>query len=111
MSEAKKSVENFIAENFKVEEFQVTDFKLLPGGKVLTDKNGETILIFFDIQTEKVVYEFGEISKNLTNPRKAGRKKTVDVDQIHAFRNEGKTQEWIARELNVSISTIKRNWK
>jgi hypothetical protein len=60
MQSAKKAVENFITDNFKVDDFLVTDYKLLPGGKVLTDKNGETILIFFDIQTDRVVYEFGQ---------------------------------------------------
>lgn len=70
MSTAKKMVENFIAENFEIDKFTVTDFKLLPAGKVLTDKNNEMILIFFDIQTEKVVFEYGEISQNI-----------IDLDQ------------------------------
>lgn len=43
--------------------------------------------------------------------RGAGRKKSVDVEAIHAYRDQGKTQEWTAREMNVSISTIRRNWK
>jgi len=42
--------------------------------------------------------------------RGAGRKKSVDVEAIHAYRDQGKTQEWTAREMNVSISTVRRNW-
>lgn len=42
--------------------------------------------------------------------RGAGRKKSVDVEAIHAYRAQGKTQEWTAQEMNVSISTIRRNW-
>lgn len=42
--------------------------------------------------------------------RGAGRKKSVDVEAIHAYRNQGKTQEWTAREMNISISTVRRNW-
>lgn len=42
--------------------------------------------------------------------RGAGRKKSVDVEMIHAYRDHGKTQEWTAREMNVSISTVRRNW-
>lgn len=103
-------VNKFINENFEVEKFQITDFNLLPGGKVLTDANGDTILIFYDIQTDKVVYEFGVKSQEIKNARNAGRKKTVDVQLIHDFKNQGKTQEWTAREMNVSISTIRRNW-
>ncbi|MDY0219418.1 MAG: hypothetical protein RBR14_08745 [Candidatus Cloacimonas acidaminovorans] len=42
--------------------------------------------------------------------RGAGRKKSVDVEAIHAYRAQGKTQEWTAREMNISISTVRRNW-
>jgi len=42
--------------------------------------------------------------------RGAERKKSVDVEAIHAYRNQGKTQEWTAREMNISISTVRRNW-
>lgn len=111
MKTAKQEVDKFISDNFEIEDFQVTDFKLLPGGKVLTDRNNDTILIFYDIQSEKVVFEFGKVTQEINNPRNAGRKKSIDVDQVHAFRDAGKTQEWTAREMGVSISTIKRNWK
>lgn len=50
------------------------------------------------------------VHEKLHNERNAGRKKTVDVKLIHDFRDQGKTQEWTAREMNVSISTIRRNW-
>ena len=44
-------------------------------------------------------------------PSPAGRKKTVDVELIKKLREEGKTQEQVARELNISISTVRRNEK
>lgn len=44
-----------------------------------------------------------------TKKRGAGRKKTVDVQLIQKLRSEGKTQEQVARELNISISTVRRN--
>lgn len=44
-------------------------------------------------------------------PSPAGRKKTVDSDLIKKLREEGKTQEQVARELNISISTVRRNEK
>ena len=47
---------------------------------------------------------------NKMKNRGAGRKKSVDVKLIHEFKDQGKTQEWTAREMNVSISTIRRNW-
>lgn len=50
----KNEVENFINENFEVENFSISDCKLFPAGKILTDKKGETILIYFNINTNKV---------------------------------------------------------
>lgn len=110
MDYAKKMVDQYINDNFILDNFQVVDFKLLPSGKILTDINGDTILVFFDIEKNKVVYEFGEKSKEIKNVRGAGRKITVDVDQIHTFQKNGKTQEWISKELGCSLSTVKRYW-
>jgi DNA-binding NarL/FixJ family response regulator len=42
-------------------------------------------------------------------PSPAGRKKSVDSEEIKRLRAEGKTQEQIARELNISLSTVRRN--
>lgn len=44
-------------------------------------------------------------------PSAAGRKKTAPVDKIRELRERGKTQEAIARELNISLSTVRRNLK
>jgi DNA-binding CsgD family transcriptional regulator len=46
-----------------------------------------------------------------TKNRGAGRKKKVDADLIKKMRSEGMTQEQVARELNISVSTVKRNEK
>lgn len=44
-------------------------------------------------------------------PSAAGRPKTAPVDKINELREQGKTQEAIARELNISLSTVRRNLK
>jgi DNA-binding NarL/FixJ family response regulator len=44
-------------------------------------------------------------------PSPAGRKKSVDAELIKKLRGEGKTQEQIARDLNISVSTVRRNEK
>lgn len=108
-----EEVNKFIEENFDINSFQITDFKIVPGGKILTDATGATILIFFDIEKNKVVHEFGVISQEIEkkNKRGAGRKKIVDVDLIKKLRAEGKSQEQVARDLNISISTVRRNQK
>ncbi|MBU3114783.1 helix-turn-helix transcriptional regulator [Clostridium lacusfryxellense] len=50
--------------------------------------------------------------ENVENvPSPAGRKKTVDAALVKSLRKEGKTQEQVARKLNISISTVRRNEK
>ncbi len=44
-------------------------------------------------------------------PSKAGRPRTIKKEIIQELKNKGYTQEKAARELNVSISTVTRNWK
>lgn len=44
-------------------------------------------------------------------PSNAGRPKTVDKEIILNLKNKGYTQEQAARDLNVSLSTVRRNWK
>lgn len=44
-------------------------------------------------------------------PSPAGRKKTIDVKLIKKLRNDGMTQEQVARELNISTSSVRRNEK
>lgn len=51
----------------------------------------------------------GALEKVENTPSPAGRKKTVDADLIKKLRSEGKTQEQVARELNISTSTVRRN--
>lgn len=56
----KNEVANFISENFEVEQFRIRDCKLFPAGKILTDKKGNEMLIYFDINKDKVVFKFME---------------------------------------------------
>lgn len=44
-------------------------------------------------------------------PSNAGRPKAVKYELIQDYKKQGMTQEEIARLLNVSSSTIRRNWK
>lgn len=53
-------VVKFINDNFEVEQFEITECKLIPAGKILTDKTGNSILIYFDINTDKVVFKIME---------------------------------------------------
>lgn len=55
-----REVEKFINENFEVNQFSINDCKLFPAGKILTDREGNEILIYFDINADKVVFKFME---------------------------------------------------
>ena len=50
-----------------------------------------------------------ELSKPIKNP--VGRPKTTPTALIHKLRSEGKTQEAIAREVGVCLSTVRRELK
>lgn len=44
-------------------------------------------------------------------PSNAGRPKAAEYKLIQEYKKQGMTQEQVARLLNVSISTVRRNWK
>ena len=56
------------------------------------------------------LYDLNDKIQN-ANSKQAGRPKSVDVEEIQRLKEEGMTQEQTARELNVSLSTVRRNWK
>lgn len=58
MKEPETLVNEFINEQFVREAVTVEDFSLFPFGKLLTDKNGETMVIFFDLLSGNVEYRF-----------------------------------------------------
>ena len=51
------------------------------------------------------------LSQENKNERGAGRKRKVDPMEVQDLKKAGATQEEVARELNISISTVRRNWK
>lgn len=53
-------VNDWISENFDVEEIEIKDCPLFPAGKILTDKNGEKMVVFYDIMRECVQYRFAD---------------------------------------------------
>ena len=52
------------------------------------------------------------VNKILIGEKKpVGRPKTVESNEIHRLKANGLTQEAIARELNISLSTVRRELK
>lgn len=66
------------------------------------DSNFKIALAALQIRKYKISLE--EITTSL------GRPKRITFDEVQELKNKGFTQERAARELNVSISTIRRNW-
>ena len=51
-------VQKWLEENFQLEEFEIQEMPLVPGGVILKDKDNESMLVYWDILAQKIVYEF-----------------------------------------------------
>ena len=58
MSDLTKAVAEWIDRNFEPETVKVQDFPAFPFGKLITDRNGDTMVVYYDIMTGKVAYTF-----------------------------------------------------
>ena len=58
MAEPAKAVAEWIKENFEPESVTASDFPAFPYGKLLTDRQGQTMIVFWDIMTGKIDYRF-----------------------------------------------------
>lgn len=52
-----------------------------------------------------------EIKIKIDEVGQVGRPLKIDFEEIQKLKNQGMTQEQIARHLEVSVSTIRRHWK
>ncbi len=53
----KYQVKKWINKNFNTDEIETEDMPLLPGGTIIKDKAGATMLVYYDILLDKVVYK------------------------------------------------------
>ena len=58
MSDPAKAVAKWIQENFEQGAVTISDFPAFPYGKLITDRNGDTMVVFWDILRDKVDYRF-----------------------------------------------------
>lgn len=58
MSDPTKAVAEWIEGSFEPGAIKVTDFPAFPYGKLITDRNGDTMVVFWDILRDKVDYRF-----------------------------------------------------
>lgn len=87
-------------------------FESVLSGITLTEKETRTLAWLCNYEPETVERICNIINKvKFSETSNRGRKKKVDPDRIKAYKNKGKTQEWIAGKLKVSLSTVKRYWK
>jgi len=52
-----EKVKAWIEENFELEAIKLEPFPALPGGHIITDKNGETMLVYYDWLTDRIKYK------------------------------------------------------
>lgn len=79
-------------------------------GKIELDEKETAALEWLSAQDAEIVEGMLSFIKKLKN-RGAGRKSTVNTEMIKVFKAEGKTQEWIAYQMGISVATVRRNWK
>jgi hypothetical protein len=50
----------FLKDNFEIDKFVLEDCNFMPGGIFIKDKEGKTMLFFYDFMKDKVEYWFEE---------------------------------------------------
>jgi len=56
MDNPANAIEGWIDENFEAGVMTVTDFPLFPFGKLITDRQGQTVVVYYDISKGKVTH-------------------------------------------------------
>jgi hypothetical protein len=58
MASPREEVAQWIEDNFDPGAVTITDFPAFPYGKLLTDRKGETMVVYYDIVVGMVTYTF-----------------------------------------------------
>lgn len=66
MSDPAKAVAAWIKENFEPGAIKVTDFPAFPYGKLITDRKGQSMVVYYDIMTGRVAYTFPDGDPKVT---------------------------------------------
>ena len=66
MSDPAKAVAAWIKENFELGAVTITDFPLFPFGRMVTDRQGQSMVVYYDIMTGRVAYTFPDGDPKVT---------------------------------------------
>ena len=66
MSSPTAEIAKWIDRNFDLEYVTVTDFPLFPFGRMVRDRNGDTMVVYWDILYGRVAYTFPDDSSKVT---------------------------------------------
>lgn len=58
MNSNRAHVQKWLEENFELSQFEIKEMPIVPGGVVLKDRDGETMLVYWDILAQKIKFEF-----------------------------------------------------
>jgi len=60
MKEMRDKVMEFLREHLEIDEFTLEDCNFMPGGVFVKDREGKSMLFFYDFKKDKVDYWFGD---------------------------------------------------
>lgn len=66
MSSPMAEIAKWIDRNFDLEYVTVTDFPLFPFGRMVTDRKGQSMVVYYDIMTGRVAYTFPDGDPKVT---------------------------------------------
>ncbi|SDF42048.1 hypothetical protein [Sporolituus thermophilus] len=58
MIEKEKAVMDWIGKNFYVNYIKIEDYPLFPAGKRIIDKNGDEMIVYYDLMYDRVDWTF-----------------------------------------------------
>lgn len=62
MSSPTAEIAKWIDQNFDLEYVTITDFPLFPFGRMITDRDGDTMVVYWDILKGRVTYAYPDDS-------------------------------------------------
>ncbi|SDF30396.1 hypothetical protein [Sporolituus thermophilus] len=58
MISKEKAVMDWIEENFYINSIKIEEYPLFPAGKKITDKNGDEMVVYYDLLYNRVDWDF-----------------------------------------------------
>ncbi|WP_117385711.1 ECF-type sigma factor [Acetivibrio cellulolyticus] len=106
-------------ERSKIQFVKTYTFEVLKFENEEVQKKVATIIYDSNLPEDKVLPEVTNLFNNpvvalklinIKEKKEAGRPKAINFNDVQEYKSRGFTQEEIARQMKVSLSTVRRNW-